>query len=205
MRDPAHPGPSLVQEPLSSLPSTTVAGRVLLTVEAEHLLPQAYLEGFANDPHSLLNDFSSGPASRSLAQWFVVPRNLSISCTVGFVFISLLSLAGIVLAFPRNRHGIVFLLVPVVLFMAGFTLASWNGGVRHMLPMFLFLIILAAAGCLELAKHLQWVKYASVVTSKPAMRGRLKTGHGEWPETGFVLPRRRWFGKAGFDFSCVLS
>ena len=31
---------------------------------------------------------------------------------------------------------------------------------------------------------------ASVVTSKPAMRGRLKTGHGEWPKTGFVLPRR---------------
>ena len=45
----------------------------------------------------------------------------------------------------------------------------------------------------------------SVVTSKPAMRGRLKTGHGEGPETGFVLPRRRWFGKAGFDFSYVLS
>ena len=31
---------------------------------------------------------------------------------------------------------------------------------------------------------------ASVVTLKPAMRGRLKTGHGEWPKTGVVLPCR---------------
>jgi dTMP kinase len=30
----------------------------------------------------------------------------------------------------------------------------------------------------------------SVVTSKPAMRGRLKTGHVEWPKTGSVLPCR---------------
>jgi hypothetical protein len=28
------------------------------------------------------------------------------------------------------------------------------------------------------------------------MRGRLKTGHGEWPKTGFVLPCRSGFGKA---------
>lgn len=50
-----------------------------------------------------------------------------------------------------------------------------------------------------------YVLSTSVVTSKPAMRGRLKTGHGEWPKTGFVLPCRSWFGKAGFDFSYVLS
>jgi hypothetical protein len=40
------------------------------------------------------------------------------------------------------------------------------------------------------------VSTPSVVTSKPAMRGRLKTGHGEWPKTGFVLPCRSGFGKA---------
>jgi hypothetical protein len=39
---------------------------------------------------------------------------------------------------------------------------------------------------------------ASMVTAKPAMRGRLKTGHVEWPKTGVVLPCRTEFGKAGF-------
>ncbi len=38
----------------------------------------------------------------------------------------------------------------------------------------------------------------SMVTAKPAMRGRLKTGHVEWPKTGVVLPCRSEFGKAGF-------
>ena len=47
------------------------------------------------------------------------------------------------------------------------------------------------------------VRVASVVTSKPAMRGRLKTGHGEWPKTGSVLPCRSGFGKA--DCGDVLS
>ena len=38
----------------------------------------------------------------------------------------------------------------------------------------------------------------SMVTAKPAMRGRLKTGHVKWPKTGVVLPCRSEFGKAGF-------
>jgi hypothetical protein len=36
---------------------------------------------------------------------------------------------------------------------------------------------------------------ASGVTSKPATRGRLKTGHGEWPKTSVVLPCRGGFGQ----------
>ena len=47
---------------------------------------------------------------------------------------------------------------------------------------------------------------ASVVTSKPAMRGRLKTGHVEWPKTVVVLPCRSglWQGRIRFR-SDVLS
>jgi hypothetical protein len=41
-------------------------------------------------------------------------------------------------------------------------------------------------------------EYPSMVTANPAMRGRLKTGHVEWPKTGVVLPCRSEFGKAGF-------
>jgi len=48
---------------------------------------------------------------------------------------------------------------------------------------------------------LRWlleVPSPSMVTAKPAMRGRLKTGHVKWPKTGVVLPCRSEFGKAGF-------
>jgi len=164
MRYSAHPGPPLVQAPPSSLPSTSVAGRMLLALEAEHLLPQAYLEGFVSavrisysskpTPEFILGKFYPG------AQWFALPVHFLICCTVGFLAISLLSVAGAVLAFAKYRREIVFLLVPVVLFAAAVMHSSWNAGMRHMLPILPFLVILAAGGSLELAKHLRWVKYA---------------------------------------------
>jgi 4-amino-4-deoxy-L-arabinose transferase-like glycosyltransferase len=160
MRYSAHSGPPLPQETPSSLPSTSIAGRMLIVLEAKHLLPQSYLEGFANDPHSILRVLSSTPTSEPRAQWFALPRNLSIRCTVGFLAMSVLSVTGVIMSFAKHRREIVFLLVPVVLFAAGFMHASWNGGIRHLLPMFPFLIVLASVGCLELMKHSQWVKYA---------------------------------------------
>jgi len=164
MRYAAQPGPSLGQESPSSLPSTSVAGRTLLALETHHLLPQAYLEGFS----FLLLDVDS-PRSAPMfilgkfyprAPWFSLPVNFLIRCTIGFLAITLLSVVGIMNAFAKHRREIVFLLVPIVFFAAGFMHAGWNAGIRHMLPMLPFLMILAAAGCLELAKHLRWGKYA---------------------------------------------
>lgn len=137
-------------------PSASPADRALLAVEANHLLPQAYLEGFS----FLFNVVYGQPATGHGAPWYVLPRNLLIRCTVGFLAIALLSLPGIALGFRKHRREIVFLLVPIVLFAAGFMRASWNGGMRHMLPLLPFLIVLISAGCLELAKRLHSARYA---------------------------------------------
>ena len=50
---------------------------------------------------------------------------------------------------------------------------------------------------LDVARQIPF-RETSMVTAKPAMRGRLKTGHVKWPKTGVVLPCRSEFGKAGF-------
>jgi len=165
MRYSAHSGALLAQQPPSSfLPSTSVSGRALLALDEKHLLPQAYLEGL----DFLLDDvYSPEPKPVFLlgkfyprAQWFALPVHFSIRSTVGFLAITLLSAAGMVMATPKHRREIAFLLVPVSLFVMAFIHASWNGGMRHMLPALPFLIILASIGCLELTKYLDWVKYA---------------------------------------------
>ena len=164
MRYAAQPGPSSGQESPSSLPSTSVAGRTLLALERNHLLPQAYLEGFS---FLLLNVGSPQSATMFMlgkfyprAPWFSLSVNFLIRCTVGFLAITLLSVVGIVSAFAKHRREIVFLLVPIVFFAAAFMHAGWNAGIRHMLPMLPFLMILAAAGCQELVKQLEWGRYA---------------------------------------------
>lgn len=163
MRYSAHAGPALAQEPPSSLSGTSTTGRMLLALEGRHLLPQAYLEGFS----MLAEVYSAQPKPVFMlgkiyphAQWFALPVIFSMRCTAGFLAIMLLSVAGIVIAFSKHRREFVFLLVPVALFTAAFIHATWNGGMRHFLPMLPFLIILASAGCLELAKRVRWVKYA---------------------------------------------
>ncbi len=54
-------------------------------------------------------------------------------------------------------------------------------------------------------KIIRGLPVPSVVTLKPAMRGRLKTGHGEWPKTVLFYPAEVGSGKAGFEFYAVVS
>jgi dolichyl-phosphate-mannose-protein mannosyltransferase len=159
MRYAAHPGPALLHEPPSALPSTSTAGRVLLAFEQIHLMPQAYLEGFACDPHALLKAMSAQPDG-SRAPWFLYPVTLLIRSTVASLIMAAVAILGIALIFKKHRREIFFLLLPAAMFMAGCMHASWNGGMRHLLPALPFFLILVAAGCTELSKRWNWMKYA---------------------------------------------
>jgi hypothetical protein len=191
MRYSAHLGTTLVQVPAPSQPPGSLSGRLLFALEDKHLLPQAYLEGFVSaaglsyssksTPVYLLGKFYPG------AQWFSLPIHFLIRCTVGFLGILLLSIGGGVLAFAKYRREITFLLVPVVLFASAIMCSSWNAGMRHMLPILPFLIILAAAGSLELAKSVRWARYAlpcllmlHVASSLHAFPNYLSYGNEFW-------------------------
>jgi 4-amino-4-deoxy-L-arabinose transferase-like glycosyltransferase len=191
MRYSAHPGTPLVQVPSSSRLPSSLSGRLVFALEDKHLLPQAYLEGFVSaarlsyssksTPVFILGKFYPG------AQWFSLPVHLLIRCTAGFLGVLFLSIAGTVLTFAKYRREVVFLLVPVVLFSAAIIHSSWNAGMRHMLPILPFLIILAAAGSLELAKSVRWIKYAlpcllmlHVASSLHAFPNYLSYGNEFW-------------------------
>jgi len=137
------------------------ATHVLLFVEKTHLLPLAYVEGIAalkQIPASSAPVFILGKVYPS-GQWFFYPLNLLIRCTVATLAALLLACGGIVLGFKLRSREYLFLLIPAAIFIALCIRSTVSGGIRYVLPVLPFLLIAGAAGILELAKRVQWMKY----------------------------------------------
>ncbi|HEY0758244.1 MAG TPA: glycosyltransferase family 39 protein [Acidisarcina sp.] len=150
----ARPGslqliPSAAQY-MAAVPSGTE--RALLGFFARHhLFPEAYLYGWA--------DILQIPGTRSTflfgrlystAQWFFFPAMLLVKSTI--TMLVLLVLVPFARLWRRNRE-FVFLVIPAVTFLLMAMSSRLNMGVRHILPMYPFCIILAAAAGWELARR----------------------------------------------------
>lgn len=120
------------------------------------LLPEAYLSGLAffygtdSRPTYLLGTLYSHGV------WFYFPTILAIKCTPGFLLLLVLTPFALVRA-PGGRREIAWMLVPVTVFLAVSMTSNLDIGVRHILPIFPFLSVLAAVGAWILAKrHRAW-------------------------------------------------
>jgi hypothetical protein len=108
-----------------------------------HLLPEAYLYGWA--------DVLRIPATRpmfllgkiySTGKWFFFPAVFVIKSTLTLlVLLGLTCLAGL----EKQRRESLFLVVPSGIFFAAAMVSGLNLGVRHILPIYPFCIVLAAA------------------------------------------------------------
>jgi 4-amino-4-deoxy-L-arabinose transferase-like glycosyltransferase len=114
-----------------------------------HLLPEAYLYGWI--------DILQIPGARSTfvfgklyskGQWFFFPAMLLIKTTI--TLLVLLALVPFVRLW-NHRREVLFLLVPPVFFLLVAIFSNLNLGVRHILPVYPFMIVLAAAAGWHLA------------------------------------------------------
>jgi hypothetical protein len=160
MRFAAYPAGAQLQEPRHI--AASASQRLLLELEDRHLLPQAYLEGFArtlaiSNPGSVA--FVAGKIYLH-APWFSTPLNFLIRNTAAMLAMILVASFGIAITFRQQRRERLFLLVPAVVYLAMCLHANISVGVRYLLPMFPFLLIAVADGCVELAQRVRWVSYA---------------------------------------------
>ena len=129
----------------------------------EHsLLPKAYLEGFATA--LILSHQGSGGAFvagkfYSQAPWFSTPLNFLIRNTTAFLVMIVVAPFGWAIAFRRGRREKMFMLVPIAAYVGVCVLTANNVSLRYLLPIFPFLMIAAASGCVELVKHMRCMKY----------------------------------------------
>jgi 4-amino-4-deoxy-L-arabinose transferase-like glycosyltransferase len=142
----ARPGSLQLMPPLTAYSAElqSSAEKTFIGFLAQHhLLPEAYLYGWI--------DILQIPGNRptfvfgklySHGQWFFFPAMLLIKTTITLlVLVALVPFARI----WTHRREIVFLSIPPVFFLLIAVLSGLNLGVRHILPIYPFMIVLGAA------------------------------------------------------------
>lgn len=141
------------------LPSTNSAGmRILAGVRSAHLLPQPYLDGLI-DIRTIIIDGVHAPIlgrNYSDAPWYFYPLTTIIKLTLPFLAMLALGGAGIIAIGKEQPTKMLFLLLPALLYLAASMQVRRTSGIWHLLPMFPFLVITAAAGCVHLERRYRW-------------------------------------------------
>ncbi len=135
-----------------------VQSKMILTAARLHLLPQSYLYGLADV--GVTAEFSHTYLLGTVyphGQWFYFPVAFAIKTTLGLLILLVLT----VLVLVRDRlecwHELLFLIIPATFYFLVAMGSGMNIGVRHILPVYPFLIILAAFGAWRLIQRQgQW-------------------------------------------------
>ncbi|MGB8013946.1 MAG: glycosyltransferase family 39 protein [Terriglobales bacterium] len=140
-----------------------LAEKVLTALDRYHLLPEAYLCGFA-DVFVTPQHFSSyllGKVSLH-GQWFYFPVAFLIKSTIGFLLLLLLLPVAIATQSSRRWRELLFLAIPAAVYFLAAMGSQFNIGIRHILPVYPFLLILAAYAAWELGRSRRiWIYVAS--------------------------------------------
>ena len=163
----ARPGrlslnPSMAAQ-LQRVPSAFEAG-ALAFVDRMHLLPQSYTYGFA---HVLIQSkaFTSYLLGTIYPHpvWFYFPIAFLIKSTLTFLILLSVTVWAIASGRFRARREVLYLVIPAAVYM-GFAMAGgMNIGVRHILPLYVFLSILIAGAAARLVgQNRRWL-YAVVL------------------------------------------
>jgi len=123
------------------------------------LLPQSYLFGLTD-----VLWVTAGPRPSFLlgrlnmhAFWYYFPVAFVIKSTLGFLTLLILGVVAIRSWSGEYHRKAAYILIPPAFFMGVALTAGSNMGIRHVLPIYPFLILAAAAGAWELARrHPAW-------------------------------------------------
>jgi 4-amino-4-deoxy-L-arabinose transferase-like glycosyltransferase len=155
-----HPAGSHLADAALLKPSS--ASGVLLQFEKYRLLPQPYLQGFGT-ALTLSNRgdvvFAAGKIYLH-APWFATAFNFLIHNTTAMLGMIVMGIFGIALTLQQQLRERLFLLVPLVVYLAVCVGASRDVSIRYLLPMLPFLLLAVAEGCVALARRVPSVKYA---------------------------------------------
>jgi hypothetical protein len=117
---------------------------IVLQIARWHLLPESYLYGVA--------DISSAGTIPTVifgkyypsAQWFYFPSVFIVKSTLAFLAFCCLAPLGAALQDKQFRREMFFLMIPPAIYLAVAMSSGINYGVRHILPIYPFLIILVS-------------------------------------------------------------
>lgn len=140
--------------------------RVIGVLEHYHLLPEAYLYGLTDvamttgrgRPMFLLGKLYPR------GHWFYFPAAFLIKTSLALMALLVLMFWTGNLRRPESRRSVLFIAVPPLLFFAAAMQSKLTIGIRHVLPIYAFLIVLAGAGAWSLIRQSRrWMYVVAVI------------------------------------------
>lgn len=135
--------------------------KIVDCINQTHLLPESYVIGMA--------DVIGGSSRRTslfgrvypTGQWFYFPVCIAVKSSIALLL--LLPIGLIFAYFNREKwRELMFLLIPAIVYFVIASIWGTTTGVRHLLPFFPFVIVLAAAGAVWLCRKFHYFRYILV-------------------------------------------
>src|SRR5262249_21995589 len=153
-----HPRPGLdaqarVEQYASRL-HHPVQARMIQTIGKFHLLPEPYLYGLADVGFTA--DFSHTYLLGKVyphGVWYYFPIAFVIKASLALMLLLLLVPLGLCRRWAENRLEILFLTIPALIYLVVAMASRMNIGVRHILPIFPFLFVLAGSASVKLIQR----------------------------------------------------
>jgi len=126
-----------------------------------HLLPESYLYGLADVGYvvGFSHSYLFGEVYPH-GQWFYFPAAFLIKTTLSLLLLLLLLPLAIALRGARYRRELAFLIIPAAIYFAVAVGSTLNIGIRHILPVYPFLIILGGWAAAQLIAAKRRMVYA---------------------------------------------
>ncbi len=203
-----HPSPQLAPY-IQSIPGQQDA-HLLGAAAHLHLLPEAYLWGLADTKHTeweytsyfFCHVYRHGP-------WEYFPAAFLIKSTLPLLILLLLLPLLWFRSYKRHARELFFLLLPVVVYFAVIVPSHFDIGARHLMPVYPFLYLLAAAGAANaIRRGRAWATIAGVllawqvVTSARVAPAYMAYGNEAW---GGPLQVHRYLSDANVDWGQQLK
>ena len=147
---------------LDRVPSA-LEGRLLGEIDGLHLLPAPYTYAFANilSQAKSYTSYLMGVAYPH-AVWFYFPITLLIKSSLTFLILLVISAGAVAIGAVRLSRGILYMGISALVFMAFAVTGGMNIGVRHILPVYVFLSVpIAGASWSLMQRNRSWI-YAVV-------------------------------------------
>jgi Dolichyl-phosphate-mannose-protein mannosyltransferase len=138
--------------------SSPMEEHVISSFARFHILPEAYLYGLVDIRRAGEHRFSTIFGKVYLeGQWFYFPVAFVIKSTIGFMLLIGITVLAILLGRFTARREILFLVVPAVVYFVIAMSSGLNMGIRHALPVYPLLAVLAGGGTAALLqRNRQW-------------------------------------------------
>jgi len=184
--------------------SQSIPGRATIFLARYHVLPESYLAGLAFVVSNSVRESFIFGKMYDTGVWFYFPATILVKTPL-----TILALVAFALFTPtlwrHHRRQFITALIPIAVFLAAAVTSKINLGVRHILPIYPFLVILAAAAAAYLfqrSRPLQ-VLCAALVVFQVASYARAFPGEIAYANELFGGQRnvRKILGESNVDWA----